>query len=135
LLSFASVEHITLLDPLDVGGRIDELKQLKPGWLDGEGSAPDVSGLDWFGAAFDRFFPDELPSPYLYPTVAGGVRAEWSIAPIELSVEVDLAKHIGHCHALNLDDDSEVDRTLNLDVAADWDWLAQKVRDVAMVKV
>ena len=51
------------LDPLDVRVRIDELKLLRNGWLDGKGHALSHTGLDTLAAAFDRHFPVDLPLP------------------------------------------------------------------------
>lgn len=41
--------------------RIEEIRQLKDGWLDGAGLAPRNDHLDWFVAAFERHYPDDLP--------------------------------------------------------------------------
>lgn len=49
-------------------GRSDETRQLMDGWLDGAGLAPRSDRLDWFVAAFERHYPDELPPPRIYPT-------------------------------------------------------------------
>lgn len=133
LQGIASVEHISVLDPLDVGARIDELKLLKHGWLDGNGFSPAHESLDWLAGVFDRYLPDDLPLPYLYPTPEGGVRAEWSIKPYELSLNIDLTARTGGWHSLNLDDDDEQSRTLNLNDATAWEWLAGEVRRLAEV--
>lgn len=53
------------------------LRALKDGWLDGEGLAPPSYGLDWFDAAFARFYPADAPRPYVYPMPDGGVQLEW----------------------------------------------------------
>jgi len=54
LLELGSVEHVDPLDPLDVIVRIDELRQLKRGWLDGKGEAIDAQQLDWVVEAFSQ---------------------------------------------------------------------------------
>jgi hypothetical protein len=117
-----------VIDPLDVRTRLTELKSLKPGWLDGAGVAPKPEGLDWLAGAFDRHWSSDLPRPYLYPTAEGGVRAEWPLPPNEVSLEIDLSARTGGWHALNLDDDTDESRALNLNATADWDWLAGEVR-------
>jgi hypothetical protein len=111
--------------------RIDELKLLKFGWLDGTGIPPTPDGLDWLSEAFDRHFPDDLPLPYLYPRVEGGVRAEWSFKPHELSLDIDLQKRIGHWHALNLEDDAEQTKRIDLAIVSDCEWLNGEVRRLA----
>ena len=131
LLGLESVEHISLLDPLDITARLEELRGLRNGWLDGRGLAPDHEGLAWLAARFDRHFPEELPLPHLYPTEEGGVQAEWSLAPGEASLEVDLGSHQGEWHSLDLDTDDESSEALNLDDDEAWTRLATAVRGMA----
>jgi hypothetical protein len=126
-----AAKHISILDPLHVAARIDELRLLKNGWLDGKGIAPAPDGLNWLVGAFARYYPDDLPLPYLYPTAEGGVRAEWSVKPHELSLNIDLTARTGEWHLLNLDDDAEQSRKLSLDRAKDWEWLVAEVRRLA----
>ena len=79
LQGLAEVEHIGILDPNDVAARLDDLRGIKNGWLDGRGFAPSSQGLDWLARCFASYYPDALPPPYLYPTAEGGVQAEWSL--------------------------------------------------------
>lgn len=125
------MKPISILDPLNVAVRIDELRLLKNGWLNGEGIAPTHDGLNWLVGAFDRHFPDELPLPHLYPTAEGGVRAEWTARSHELSLNIDLTARTGEWHLLNLDDDAEQARKLNLADAKDWQWLITEARSIA----
>lgn len=71
--------------------RIEEIRQLKDGWLDGAGLAPRSDQLDWFVAAFERHYPDVLPLPRIHPTESGDFQAEWSLAHDEIAIENDLA--------------------------------------------
>ena len=87
---FESVEHVTSLDPLDIETRLEELAQLQDGWLDGKGRALDEASLVSLAQAFDERFSPDLPLPYLYPTPEGGVQAEWTLGPWEVSLEVTL---------------------------------------------
>jgi hypothetical protein len=130
----SSAEHISALDPLDVRVRIEELKMLKHGWLDGKGLAPSHDGLDWLAGAFESNFPDDLPPPYLYPTAESGVRAEWSIKPHELSLEIDLTARTATWHSLNMDEDTDQSRMVNLNNALDWEWLVSEVRRLGGVE-
>lgn len=127
LLRLDSVEHISILDPLDVSARLDELRGLRDGWLEGKGKAPGDEGLNWFAASFDRRFPDGLPLPRVYPTAEGGLQLEWTLGSKEISLEVDLATHRGEWHSLDLASDTEDSRTLNLDEAGDWAWLVTEI--------
>ncbi len=69
-------KHITASDRLNVPAQIDKLRDMQPGWLDGEGSAPSHSGLDWLSGIFSRYYPKNATLPYVYPTPEGGVDME-----------------------------------------------------------
>ena len=127
LIGFDSIEHLSLLDPLDVGAQLDALRLLNDGWLEGEGAAPPGTGLDWLQDAFDRHFPDEAPLPHLYPTETGGVQAEWSIGPKEVTCELNLDTHSGEWHALDTATGKVGERTLNCDDSRDWEWLVDQI--------
>ncbi|MEP7011030.1 MAG: hypothetical protein ABJC13_11965 [Acidobacteriota bacterium] len=130
LQSFESVEHVTLLDPLDVPARLDQLRILKDGWLNGKGTAPSLGGLDWLSQAFSEHFPDDLRLPYLYPVAEGGVQAEWSLPPFEITLEIDLAGRKGEWHELELKTEAEEQRDLPLDKPDGWKWLADRLRRI-----
>lgn len=127
LLGLSSVEHVSILDDLDTGARLEELKTLRNGWLDGKGIAPTRNGLDWLAEAFQRNYPDELLPPYLYPTAEGGVQAEWSVNDWEVTLEIDLNQHQGQWHALDMANAQEQEKSLNLNEPADWQWLATEI--------
>lgn len=131
LQEIEKVEHVTILDPLDIGARIDEFKLLKAGWLDGEGFPLAHDGLDWLTGAFTRSYPDDLPLPYLFPTPEGHVLAEWAMKSWSPSLEIDLAKKRGAWHALNLDTDAEDTKEIDLTNADHWEWLAQQIRNLS----
>lgn len=128
LQSLETIEHLSLLDINDIAARLEELKTLRHGWLDGKkGFAPDKTGLDWLAESFQRNYPDELTSPYLYPTAEGGVQAEWSVNGWEISLEIDLDQHLGQWHALEMASEQEGEKTLNLNEPDDWQWLAAEI--------
>ena len=127
LAGLESVEHITLLDPLDVPARLDEFRAMRDGWLDGEGLAPSHAGLDWLSSALERHFPPDAPLPYTYPTPAGGVQLEWSLGRREISLEIDLATRRAQWHWADLDSDADAEAELNLDDAAGWKWLGAEI--------
>lgn len=131
LLGLDSVEHISLLDPLDLSVRLEELAVLKDGWLEGKGVAPSLTALQWLSQAFESSLPDDLPFPYAYPTPEGGVQLEWSLGEAEVSLEIDLLSHAGEWHALNLSNGEDTSRTLNLDDSADWQWIQTQVRELS----
>jgi len=128
LQGFESIEHISILDPLDILARLEELSALPDGWLEGRGQAPPQAGLDWLGRAFDRYYPEDLPLPYLYPTEEGGVQAEWTLGPQETTLEIDLSTHRGQWHRLNLDTDEDEVKDLDLDDTEAWSWVAEQLQ-------
>lgn len=130
LQGFESIEHVSALDPLDVSARLDELRCLKDGWLDGKGIAPKHDRLDWLTQVFGKYFPDDLPLPYIYPTAEGGVQAEWSFKPNEITLEMDLGAQSAEWHSLNLETGVEAPRGLNLNEPKDWEWLVDQIRQM-----
>lgn len=128
LLSFDSIEQVSILNPLDISAQLDELRLMKNGWLEGEGLAPPREGLDWLSQVFDDHYPENLPLPYLYPTEEGGVQAEWSFKQNEVSLRIDLGNHAGGWHALNMETDADDSCTLDLDNVEDWNWIGTQIQ-------
>lgn len=80
-----SIQH----DPLS------ELKDLRAGWLDGEGEPVSRRALIEMRRLLDEI-GQQLPLPRLYPTPDGGVRAEWTIGRRELSIVVAEDGYFAH---------------------------------------
>ena len=131
LLKFESIEYISILDPLDIPARLDEFHQLKDDWLDGYGLAPSHEGLTWLAEAFQQYYPDELPLPYLYPTEEGGIQAEWPLDDTEVSIEIDLKTQTGQWHALNLATREDEAQELHLGEASGWQWLIGRIQTLS----
>ena len=119
--------------PVTLSERIAELKALKNGWYNGTGLAPRHDDLDWLRSNFDENYPPDLPPPFLYPTVEGGIRIEWSLPPYEFSLEIEPDSRTGNWHSLNIRDDSERIEVLDLARREGWMWLAREVRAAAEV--
>jgi hypothetical protein len=117
-----------LTAPLDIPARLDEMRLLRDGWLEGSGKGPSHEGLDWLARAFSQFYPDDLPLPFLYPTAEGAVQAEWTLGPAEITLEIDLETRRGNWHALNTETDAEAARELNLGEANDWRCLTAEIQ-------
>lgn len=128
LVGFESVEHVSLLDALDVPARLEELRFLKDGWFEGGGSVPTSAGIDWLSDAFTRVYPEELPLPYVYPTPEGNVRLEWALGSHEVSLDIDLAQHRANLHALNVSSDEDQEDELNLDESSEWTRLVEQIQ-------
>ena len=51
----------TLQTSPNIAARLDEFRDMRNGWLEGEGSAPSPAGLDWLADSFTRHFPEGGP--------------------------------------------------------------------------
>ena len=111
--------RVDLLDPLDVPARLDELRAMQDGWLDGAGKAPSHAGLDWLADAFARHYPDDAPLPYAYPTPEGGVQFEWTLGVHDISLEVNLNDRTAIWHRLDLSDVSDEGQEQELNLTND----------------
>lgn len=96
--------------------QLEMLAVLEPGWLDGDGSVYDRGQLAWvgeqLGAVVDR---EKLPTPYVYPTPEGYVRAEWSAPQWEGSARFDLGAREVRLLFARLGSDEFVERVIALD--------------------
>lgn len=117
--------------PSAFAARIAELMELQDGWYNGTGRAPRREDLDWLVRTFEQKYPDDLPPPFLYPTVEGGIRVEWTLPPFELSLEIEATKRCGSWHSLNLKSDEEMIRSLELNRDEVWLGIAHEVRKAA----
>jgi hypothetical protein len=127
LKSIESVEHISPLDVLDVTARMEELAELKDGWLDGKGLAPDKVALDWLAHSFAINFDPELQLPYLYPTAEGGIQAEWSIDDSEVTLEINLLQKTAEYQSLQLSTQHCDEGILNLSEQSGWQQLNERL--------
>jgi hypothetical protein len=128
LTRIEEVEHISILDSLDVPAQLDDFLILRNGWLNGHGRAPHPDGLTWFSSMFESNYPENLPLPYLYPTAEGGIQAEWTIGQVEISLEVDLESKQAEWQDLNILTDIEKDKILKLDNTEGWVWLVKRIQ-------
>jgi hypothetical protein len=124
LVNFEEVEDVTALEPLDIPARIDELRLLRAGWLDGGGKALDSAALDKLSTAFTTHYPDGLPLPYTFPTENGGVQFEWRLENASPEIEIDLVTLRGEW----LSDD---EATIELSIPEGWTDLARRISALA----
>ncbi len=112
---------------LDITLQLEEMRLLENGWLDGEGLAPLRQGIDWLERAFRIHYSSAAQLPYLFPTVTGGVQAEWSIGARAITLEIDLTTQLGQWHELCLESGVVVERSLDCNAARDWEWLVHRI--------
>jgi hypothetical protein len=123
LVKIEGLEDATALDPLDVPARLEELAQLKLGWLDGHqyGEPLDADAVEKIGKDFDQFYDSEnLPLPATFPTPEGNLQFEWSLMNNEVSLLVDLKSKKGEYFALNTENQQEVVEQLDLATYEAW---------------
>ena len=120
------------MNTLNFGAQLNDLRDLQDGWLDCDGKAPPTDGVEWLRDAFECNCPDGLPLPHLYPTESGGVQAEWSLGPNEVTLNVDLETHLGEWHLLNVKSNDVFERSLNCNDDADWRWLVNRIKGLAV---
>lgn len=120
------------MNTLNFGAQLNDLRKLQEGWLDGAGYAPSRDGLEWLRHAFECNYPDEVPVPHVYPTESGGVQAEWSLGPNEITFDVNLETHLGEWHVLNTESGDASECTLNCDDDGDWRWLVERIKALAV---
>src|SRR5690606_28164635 len=112
------------LDPLDVAARLDELKELSDGWLDGKGRALSRAGLDWLTEWYGRERHSELHLTYLYTTPDGGVQAQWTRGAHDSTLVIALERHRAAWHGLHRNTGNEVEPELDTNDAEAGVWIA-----------
>src|SRR3954466_16289163 len=78
LIRVDSIENSSVLDPLDIHARLEELRLLKQGWLDGEGKPSNPAGMDWLESAVRDHYAG-LPLPHIFPSPDGQILFEWKL--------------------------------------------------------
>jgi len=101
-------------DPSGLASRLDELRELKDGWLDGSGRSLNSTDLARFESLFAAQYSSELPRPFVYPTTEGGIQLEWTSGSIEVSIEVELHTGKGQYHHLDLATGAAIDLSIDL---------------------
>ena len=126
-----SIMRVSLLDSLYVPARLDEFRDMRDGWLEGQGKAPPHSGLDWLSDTFKARYPDEALLPHTYPTPEGGVRMEWTRDTDVAVLEIDLHRRNGNWLYFDRNSDVEQEKVLDLQVPDQWTWLAREICKIA----
>lgn len=127
LKTLATVEHLSLLPPRDVGARLDEFRTLKEGWFDGAGNRFEPKQLDWLTDNFERLYGEDLPLPWIYPMPTGTLRCEWRSSDYEASLEIDLSTQNGEWLSFVKHEPHETEQTLDLSQEQAWQWINQEL--------
>ena len=73
-------DHGIPLEVLKDFAALEELLDLRAGWLDGQGSAFGPARPRWLVTEIESRHGSDLSLPYLFPTPEGEVQAEWNFA-------------------------------------------------------
>lgn len=86
----------------------NQAKNLKDGWFEGQGKAPDKERLQEMLQILVEHFPENVPLPAIVPTQDGNLLLEWQTAGMP-SVDIDLAKKTAAFHAFG-EHDNDIER-------------------------
>lgn len=127
LKSLATVEHVNLLPPRDIGARLDEFRVFKAGWFNGVGTRFDPKQLDWLTNSFESFYAEDLPLPWTYPLPDGKLRFEWRSSDYEAALEIELSTRQGEWVSFMKHEITETECSLDLNKEQDWQWINQEL--------
>lgn len=127
------VMSISPLKPRDIGQRLFELRNRKKGWLGPDSIPPSESGLDWLVEQFDKYYPENLPLPYLAPSETNGIIAEWPIGENEASVEFFFETRKGEWLGYRDDFENDDCKELDFNLPDSWFWLVDEIKEMERV--
>jgi hypothetical protein len=108
-----------------IGCRLEELKLLKEGWLDGkQGKSLNPQNLTRLENSWNKYYPKTLQSPCLYPTPDGNIQAEWSLGTFNVILKIDIEQQNGICQIMDMSTgiDSKNDQELSFDFKNNKEW-------------
>jgi hypothetical protein len=90
LIRFDAIHEVSVIEEAEelrrIDERIDEMTALKPGWLEGEGRQISALSIEKARRVLPDLLGRDVPRPRIFPTVGGGVQAEWILADTEVGV-------------------------------------------------
>ena len=110
------VESLDVLKNYVIATKLDEISQLKDGWFEGFGLAPDADDLAALSEKLINEYPDKLPLPLLTPTQDGNILLEWA-AEGDPSLDINLKAKQASFHSFEVDDAGEIERDFILDTS------------------
>ena len=130
LVRLETIESSSVLDPLDIHAQLEELRLLKQGWFDGEGTPFDPEGMSWLEESVRDHFRADLPLPHIFPSPDGQILFQWRTPAKSASLEIDLADRTGYWHILDTRTKEDADGDIDLGDAEGWGELAGRLADV-----
>lgn len=97
--------------------RLDELKKLSQGWLDGQYGEPlDSDGAEWALGILLAHTPWAQMQAHLYPTPHGNLQVEWSHGTFDIELAFDLRKRVIEATAISCGTSGFPGSDLNLEL-------------------
>lgn len=114
--------------------RLEDLKKLKNGWYNDEGVGFVAKEIDWLKESIQRGWnKSDLFKVAIFPTVEGNIVFEWLIGDFgecDVSLEINLKKHVGWWHVLNFKKDSVFTCKVDFNNTKQWDWVTKQLKSL-----
>jgi len=109
--------------------KLQDFKQIKAGWLNGEGFSFDEKEIDWLIKKMQEFYPSTLKQPCFCPTPEGNIVIEWEFANECITLEINIITHSGYWNKVSYTTSECDEKDLDLDVSDDFIWVVQQIKD------
>lgn len=96
---------------------IDDLSNLKDGWLEGQGVAPNRMNLEQLSDDLVEVFPPGIGYPAVVPTEDGNVSLEWIKPTSRIELEVNFAENRLELYATDIETDRFIEESFAM---TDW---------------
>jgi len=127
----------TFIQPRFLGTRFDEktlplsaardLGDLKDGWLEGRGKAPNSLYLSMLADDLAEAFPPGIDYPAVVPTEEGNVCLEWIKPTARIELEANYAGNLLELYASDLEADTFIEESYD---KADWAGAFAKIKSL-----
>ena len=112
-------DFIEIQTNYELNRRFEELKELKDGWFDGAGLAPNPDLLDEIAEKMISDYPKRLMLPAIVATPEGNLLLEWE-NEMDPSVDLILTERSASLHAFG-PDGSDIEKVFPLTNKQEWD--------------
>ena len=127
LKAIQEIESLDIVPHYALVSAIDDLADLKDGWLEGRGVAPDRSRLEFLSDRLVEVFPPGIDYPAVVPTEEGNVCLEWIMPAARVELEVNFAENHLELYATNIDAETFVEDTFSIE---DWQGAFGKITEL-----
>lgn len=124
LKSIKEIEYLDIVPHYALVSAIDDLSNLKDGWLEGRGVSPRRLNLERLSDDLVETFPAGIDYPAVVPTEEGNVSLEWIRPAARVELEVNFAENRLELYATDIEFDTFVEETFALE---DWEGAFGKI--------